>query len=187
MKNKLLLFILGLIIVLSIAWYLISPVFRVVEVQEESPLESSAEERLQVKDAMDTMDAATKAEFEKQVEEMKDKVVHMEDAMPSTPNLIAEGIFKPRAHEVMGKALLIDDGNKRILRLEDFQTINGPELHIYLSSELGDERFIDLGKIKATKGNVNYDIPAGIDTSKYNKVLVWCKPFSVLFSYAELS
>ena len=76
---------------------------------------------------------------------------------------------------------------KRILRFEDFETINGPELHIYLSSELGDERFIDLGKIKATKGNVNYDIPAGIDTSKYNKVLVWCKPFSVLFSYAELS
>ena len=110
MKNKLLLFILGLIIVLSIAWYLISPAFRVVEVQEESPLESSAEERLQVKDAMDTMDAATKAEFEKQVEEMKDKVMHMEDAMPSAPNLIAEGIFKPRAHEVMGKALLIDDG-----------------------------------------------------------------------------
>ena len=45
---------------------------------------------------------------------------------------------------------------------------------------------IDLGIIKATKGNVNYEIPQDIDTTKYNKVLVWCKPFKVLFSYAEL-
>ena len=188
MKNKFLWFAVVLIIILPIAWYLISPIFRVIEVQEESPLESSVdiEEGLQVKDSMGTMGAATKAEFEKQVNSMKDQITEMDDTMPSAPKLIAEGIFKPRAHEVQGKALLIDDGNKQILRFEDFETINGPELHIYLSSEFGDEHFIDLGKIKATKGSVNYDIPLGLDTSKYNKVLVWCKPFSVLFSYAEL-
>ena len=51
---------------------------------------------------------------------------------------------------------------------------------------MGDDDFIDLGKIKATKGNVNYDIPEGVDTDKYNKVLVWCVPFGVIFSYSEL-
>jgi len=42
------------------------------------------------------------------------------------------------------------------------------------------------GKIKGTKGNVNYEIDRGVDLEKYDKVLVWCVPFGVLFSYADL-
>ena len=92
----------------------------------------------------------------------------------------------PRAHEVAGKALLISSGGGKILRFEDFETVNGPNLHIYLSTDLGDDDYIDLGEIRATKGNVNYEIDPAIDIQKYNKVLVWCVPFRVLFSYAEL-
>jgi hypothetical protein len=72
------------------------------------------------------------------------------------------------------------------LRFENFETINGPKLHIYLASDLSADDYIDLGEIKATKGNVNYEIPDGTDLEKYNKVLVWCRPFKVLFSYSEL-
>jgi len=176
MKTKNIIIILLFVIIIPIAYYLISPVFKVVELEEESPL--------QVKDAMDTMDAATKAEFERQVDAMKDKIIVMDDAMPAA-NIVSQGNFKARAHEVDGKAILIEKDGKKILRFEDFDTINGPNLHIYLSSELGDNDFIDLGKLKATKGNFNYDLDS-IDTNKYNKVLVWCVPFSVLFSYAEL-
>ena len=68
-----------------------------------------------------------------------------------------------------------------------YETINGPNLHIYLSADLEANDYIDLGKIKATKGNVNYMVDHSIDTEKYNKVLVWCVPFQVLFSYAELT
>lgn len=179
--KKILLVIIAIIVILPIAYYLISPIFRVVEVQEESPL------ALQIKDSMDTMNAETKAEFQKQVKEASKKIMVMEDKMPSSPKIIAQGNFKPGAHDVEGKAFLIEDSNKKILRFEDFETINGPELHIYLSPEPGNDDFIDLGKIKATKGNVNYEISDEIDIDKYSKVLVWCKPFSVLFSYAELS
>src|SRR3989338_1682893 len=50
------------------------------EEQDESPLESSVdiEEGLQVNDSMDTMDAATKMEFEKQVNSMKDQITEMD-------------------------------------------------------------------------------------------------------------
>ena len=89
-------------------------------------------------------------------------------------------------HEVEGKAILIETDGEKILRFEDFDTINGPDLRIYLSSDLGDDDFVELGKIKATKGNVNYEVPGDVDISKYKYVLVWCKPFKVLFSYAEL-
>ena len=177
--------VLAVIIVLPIVWYLISPIFKVVEVQEESPLQASSKQPV-IKDAMNTMDAATKREFERQVMEASKKVKAMNEGMPSKTKFIAQGEFTPRAHDVAGRALLIQQGDKKILRFEDFETINGPRLNIYLSSELGDDDFVDLGLIRATKGNVNYELPAGVDTSRYNKVLVWCVTFGVLFSYAEL-
>lgn len=151
------------------------------EINEDSPLDVQG-----INDAMDTMTANEKLEFENAVDAMRDVVVEMSDNMNQDVQLLFEGEFKARAHEVEGKALLIQDGDKKILRFEDFDTINGPNLHIYLSSELGDSDFIDLGKIKATKGNVNYELPSDVDLDKYNKVLVWCVPFKVLFSYASL-
>jgi hypothetical protein len=174
--KKIIIFVV-LIVAIVLGWSLISPAFTSIEADEESPL---------FKDAMDSMSAAEKVEFEVAVSGMSDVVMEMNDDMMGGAQVVASGDFKERAHEVNGKALLIEDGAKQILRFEDFETINGPNLHIYLSSELGDGDFIDLGKIKATNGNVNYEIPPGTDTEKYNKVLVWCVPFKVLFSYADL-
>ena len=92
-----------------------------------------------------------------------------------------------KEHEVEGKALLLLNNQEKVLRFENFETINGPNLHIYLSADLEANDYVDLGKIKATKGSVNYNLDSSIDTEKYNKVLVWCVPFKVLFSYAELT
>ena len=167
-----------LLITIPIAYYLISPAFEVVEKQEESPL---------VKDAMDSMSLEEKKQFDDAVNAMKDKTLESDEIMPTSPKVTAQGPFKERAHEVKGKALVINSGGKNILRFEDFETINGPKLHIYLSTDLGTGDFIDLGEIKATKGNVNYELGDDVDISKYNKVLVWCVPFRVLFSYAELN
>jgi len=171
--------ILALIIIVPIAYYLISPVFRVLEANEPSPL---------IIDAMDTMDATTKAQFEQEVESMKDKVMVKDESMPSSPKILAEGVFKPRAHDVAGRALIIEANGEKYLRFENFDTINGPDLRIYLSADIGKgEKYISLGKIKATKGNVNYKLPDNIDLEQYDKVLVWCEAFSVLFSFADLS
>ena len=178
MKKTWIFAIILLVIGIPFAYYTISPIFRVLEKDEASPLV--------VKDAMDSMDAKTRTEFEKQVEAMKDKVMIMNDAMPPA-KIIAQGEFKPRAHDVKGNALLIEKDGRKIVRFEDFDTINGPDLRIYLSSDLSNDDFIELSKIKATKGSVNYEVPEGVDTSKYSKVLVWCKAFGVLFSYAVLS
>jgi len=193
MKKKIIVGIVG-IIVIAVAWYLISPIWRIKEVNEASPLAPQfptshiEHPTSQVKDALETMDAETKAEFMKQVEMMKDVVMEKQEAAPapSSVRLLREGDFHPRAHEVKGKALLIEQGAKKILRFEDFETINGPDLRIYLSRTLGNDDFIDLGAIRATKGNVNYEVNNVVDITTYNKILVWCRAFSVLFSYAEL-
>lgn len=173
------LIVLGVVILVAVAGYVYFTATKTIEVQESSPL--------QIKDNMDIMTVAEKEQFQKEVDEAKEKVIIMDDEMDmGKAVLLAQGSFKPRAHDVMGKALLIKAGASKVLRFEDFESINGPDLHIWLASSLGDEDYVDLGSIKATKGNVNYDVPADVDTEKYNKVLVWCVPFRVLFSYAEL-
>jgi len=104
----------------------------------------------------------------------------------SKPVILSESNLIPEEHEVEGKVLILEQNDQKILRFEDFYTINGPNLHIYLVDSNNTDQFIDLGEIKATKGNVNYQLPDGIDLNKYNQVRVYCVPFKKVFSYASL-
>jgi hypothetical protein len=167
-----------IILVLVLGYWIISPLFNILEIDEPSPLE--------VDNPLAHMDSETKAEFETEMAKMKDEVMLMDDVTPEKKGLLSEGSFIAKAHDIEGHALLIENNGTRTLRFENFETINGPNLHIYLSADLQGKDYIDLGEIKATKGNVNYEVPSDTDLEKYNKVLVWCVPFKVLFSYAEL-
>ncbi len=183
MKTKLLivLFVLALV---GGGGYVVWVLQNSMELDEASPLAVTPDTG--VKDALDSMSADERARFDREVDAMRGEAMEKTDAMPPEPRVAARGTFKPRAHEVAGEALLIEGGDQKILRFENFETINGPNLHVYLASDLSADDFVDLGKIRATKGNVNYEIPASVDTQRYNKVLVWCVPFSIVFSYAEL-
>ena len=88
--------------------------------------------------------------------------------------------------EGYAKILTLSDGSQ-ILRLEDFRSTNGPDVHLYLSTDKQASNFIDLGRLKANNGDQNYQIPIDTDFNKYKYVLIWCKPFSVLFGSAQLS
>ena len=88
--------------------------------------------------------------------------------------------------EGLAKVLPLGDGNT-ILRLENFKSTNGPNVHIYLAIDKAASNFIDLGRLKANNGNQNYNIPDGTDISKYSMALIWCKDFSVLFGSAQLT
>jgi hypothetical protein len=90
-------------------------------------------------------------------------------------------------HRVSGKVVLLEDSqNKRTLRFEEFSVVNGPDVNVYLSKTSSFKDVIDLGNLKATSGNVNYELNAGIDTKEYKYVLIWCVEFAVLFGYAEI-
>ena len=162
--KKLWIGILVLVVVLPMAWYLLSPLFKVIEANEPTPLSN----------------------FEEAMKEMEGVVVEENEAMPEEQSMMLQGDFVAKAHEVEGKVLLLEVDRGKVLRFENFNTVNGPDLRIYLSKDLTDDDFVELGKIKATKGNVNYDIPESVDINEYNNVLVWCKPFGVLFSSATL-
>ncbi len=114
----------------------------------------------------------------------------------SIPVKVAEGNFRGVAHETKGMASVykLSDG-KNVLRFSAFETSNGPDVHIYLvaAADAKDDAtvkqagFIDLGSIKGNIGDQNYDLPAGVDLSKYRAVTVWCKRFGVNFATAPLA
>ena len=116
-------------------------------------------------------------------------------ASAAMTNKLASGQFRSGAHETRGTATVFQlaDG-KKTLRLTDFATSNGPDVHVYLVAA-GDAKdndtvtqagFIDIGTLKGNIGDQNYDLPADADLAKYRSVTIWCKRFSVNFGTAPL-
>jgi hypothetical protein len=108
---------------------------------------------------------------------------------------IATGSFRSLEHKTTGQAsvLQLSDGS-RILRFEDLDTSNGPDLRVILSSapssagdkDFGDD-YVELGKLKGNIGDQNYEVPAGIDLGRYSSAVVWCHRFKVGFGVAGLT
>jgi len=92
------------------------------------------------------------------------------------------------AYNVQGDVtvLTLEDGSRN-LRFDNFKSTHGPDLNVYLATDDKASDFVSLGKLKAEMGNQNYEIPENVDLSNYDKVLIFCKKFSVLFGSAELA
>jgi len=111
------------------------------------------------------------------------------------PVKIVSGRFHTNAHQTNGLATIYRlPGGRRVLRLTEFATSNGPDVRVYLvaagdvQDEAGAKRagVVDLGGLKGNIGDQNYDVPAGIDLAKYRSVSIWCRRFSVNFGAAPL-
>ncbi len=113
---------------------------------------------------------------------------------PSQAAVLAEGAFRDGepGHNGAGTARLIRTADGAlVLRFEEFSVTNGPDLFVVLSTDPEGGRSsaadgLNLGDLKATDGNINYDIPAGTDVSGYRSVIIWCKQFNVIFAVATL-
>ncbi len=100
----------------------------------------------------------------------------------------------PAASRAQAAVYRLTDGN-RVLRLTEFATSNGPDVHVYLvaAGDVQDNAtvktagFVDLGSIKGNVGDQNYDVPADVDLAKYRAVTIWCRRFAVNFGTAPLA
>jgi hypothetical protein len=88
--------------------------------------------------------------------------------------------------QVTGEAKIYFINNKYQLKLENFQTDNGPDLKVYLSKRDRPNEFISLGDIKSTNGNQVYEITVTPDFTMHKYVLIHCERFNHLFGRAEL-
>ena len=108
---------------------------------------------------------------------------------------LASGQFKGYAHETQGNADVFKVNGKRVLRLTNFKTSNGPDVHVYLvaapdakdDATVKNAGFIDLGSMKGNMGDQNYDVPESADLAKYQAVTIWCARFNVNFGTAPLT
>lgn len=112
--------------------------------------------------------------------------------------IIANGTFRDadRAHQGRGVATLVAlPGGGHEIQLSDFQVTNGPDLEVWLSahpdpsssSDVSDNQWVALGQLKGNVGDQAYSVPADVDVSSFQSVVIWCEQFGVLFSPAALS
>jgi hypothetical protein len=128
------------------------------------------------------------AEFDAAMEDAAANPVTVdEDMMPGEVVTVAEGSFAGRAgHAVSGDALVLNDGTEqRFLRLQSFESTNGPDLNVYLRADDGE--FVDLGDLKGNIGDQNYEISTEVDLDRFHLVQIWCVRFGVNFGDADLA
>lgn len=116
------------------------------------------------------------------------RTVVLEEATPVDAESVVTSrpILATKTHAASGSVSVLKTNTEMFLRYEDFKTINGPDLKVYLATDLDATTFIDLGPLKATDGTAMYAIPADTDLETYHYALVWCEQFGVLFNSANL-
>jgi len=107
--------------------------------------------------------------------------------MPEGANILLRGFFTPQYSPGVGEAIIYIKDGQPMLRLKDFQTNDGPDLKVYLSSDLTSENGIDIGPIQGLDGTYDYPIDPSVDIFGKNNVLIWCAAFDVVFTSASLS
>ncbi len=101
--------------------------------------------------------------------------------------LLRQGTFSGnRNYTVSGSVKLYDFKGKKYIYFENFSSNNGPDLKVYIATSNNASQFISLGALKATSGTQVYLITAPPDFAQYNRVLIWCQQFSVLFGASGL-
>ena len=177
--------------VLAFAWWLLSPLFLSTTVNEEFPLSATANmpEGVTQEEAEDIMEGMAKINMEA-VEPMPDKMTEA--------TVLVAGKFRDgdSFHKGSGDVNLyrLPSGDT-VLRFEDLDVTNGPDLHVLVSThadpmtkgELRDAGYSTLGQLKGNRGDQNYEIPSSVDPDSIRSVIIYCMPFHVIFSVAPLS
>jgi Electron transfer DM13 len=110
---------------------------------------------------------------------------------------VEAGTFHGKVHMTSGRATIYKEADGRlVLRLTNFKTSNGPDVHVVLIAakdadhdanflKNGTEK-LELGALKGNEGDQNYDIPAGADLDKFQTVSIYCERFNANFGAAPL-
>ena len=119
------------------------------------------------------------------------------NAQDSKAIAIETGTFHGKVHSTAGRATIYrEQDGKLVLRLTNFKTSNGPDVHVILIAAKDaddDANFlksnterVELGSLKGNEGNQNYEIPSGTDLSKFQTVSIYCERFNANFGSAPL-
>ncbi|HXW92307.1 MAG TPA: DM13 domain-containing protein [Terriglobales bacterium] len=118
-------------------------------------------------------------------------------ASSNDPQPLYTGRLEGKAHPTSGRGTIYKTSDGRqYLRLTDFSTSNGPDVHILLAR--GDDvnltqeivkgplDSVELGSLKGNQGDQNFDLPPSVDLQKYNAAVIYCERFHTIFGVAHL-
>ena len=202
---------------IALAWWLGSPLFLDTVVDEEFPTVTAAAAPTAIEEgtsegtaepAAGTADAAAEASEPASPTSEADtaQAITNEAAVDQDstggeatgPVAVLTGDFAGADdfHQGSGTATIyeLEDGS-HVLRFEDFEVTNGPDLHVLISEtdtitsseDLNAAGYVDLGKLKGNVGNQNYELPAGFAVDGPVTITIYCDPFHVVFATATLS
>ena len=195
LKNKWVWFGAGLVVgipLVAFGWWLIAPLFMDTEVNEDFPLTENATIPADISRSEAETVMMTMAKVETKMDE------EMPEEMMQAANVVLKsGAFRDgdSFHKGEGSATVyrLADGTQ-VLRFEDFRVTNGPDLRVLLVKHDDpqgrgdvDEGYEEIAKLKGNVGNQNYTIPNSIDVADYGSIVIYCKPFHVVFSVAPLN
>jgi hypothetical protein len=154
----------------AFGWWTVSPLFLTTTLHEDPPARATATAAATASIAPSTTASAT----------------------PAGTKILATGQLQrvDDLHRGTGPVSLVELDGKTFLRFENVAIQNGPDLHVYLARGMGGaydgSRDLYLGALKATNGSFNYELPASAAIGDYKSVVVWCRAFTVLFTWADL-
>ena len=183
-----------------VAWYLGSPLFINRTVDEPFP---------QSRDAQSTggypmsrnatiPSGMSQQQVEDQMMEASKTETSAADDMPAGAaqgSIVARGTFVDGDdfHKGEGTATVYKVGTDLVLRLDPFKSTNGPDLRVLLTKDAAPKTrddvqagYIEIGKLKGNIGSQNYTLPKDITLSDYKAVVIYCRPFHVVFATATL-
>jgi hypothetical protein len=120
----------------------------------------------------------------------------------TTETILQTGSFYPVVHVGSGTVKIVKklDG-KRVLRLENFTTDNGPVIYVWLSTAIEPKTSaavsINVGDYEQIGDPIpagttypiatqDFDIPDAVNLSSFKSVVIWCVKFKVNFTSAVL-
>ena len=119
------------------------------------------------------------------------------NAQETKAKTLETGTFHGKVHSTSGRATIYrEPDGKLILRLTNFKTSNGPDVHVVLIAAKdadddanflkGNTERVELGALKGNEGDQNYEIPKGTDLKKFQTVSIYCERFNANFGAAPL-
>jgi hypothetical protein len=126
---------------------------------------------------------------------------HVNEAAPFASNNsdqpIYTGLLKTKLHDTSGRASVYRQSDGTLtLRLTDFHTSNGPDVHVVLAtaddpalqSNVPGKALasVEISALKGNDGDQGYSLPQNIDLTRYNTVAIYCERFHAVFGTATL-
>lgn len=108
----------------------------------------------------------------------------------NTAETVKKGDFIGYQHNLSGKAFIIKEGTKYILRFTEYNMTSGPNVDVLLSksASYSANNVVKISDIDGSFNNssINFDLAPSLIWQDYPYVIIWCTDYNVNFGSAQL-